>query len=509
MTAERSSRDGGEGRDERDGKAPNVVLFISDQQRADTMPGLRRAPVETPHLDWLAAQGTVFRNAFCASPICAPARTALLSGLYPHTTGMIANYGAHERRLPEDVRLLADYLQPLGYACGYTGKWHLGTGGDRRGYSDYVSRSGAHDVDGPEQNEFLRFCARAGIEARDGYPSQIDAGDYDRRTRVGSWRLPLAWGLSTRDAQEAVHFIRRMEDDSRPLLLTYSCFEPHRPLASPRPFSRMYAGREQEMPLPETRHDPAGPVLMRRRASGSLASAETFSDDDLRAMWAAYCGSISYVDHLVGTILQALIETGQFDETLFIYTSDHGEMLGSHGLLWKGAVCYEEMIGIPFLVRPPGGLPSAHRTEHLVSHVDVVPTVLRWCGADVPDGLHGTDIRDLVEGGQTPVHDGVSIEYYGRRFTGQPAPLRAWRTLEWKYVESPAGGEELYHLGDDAQETRNLLDDPAAAGARDRMRAALYAWLRETGDPWPEIHVPDPIGDSTSAGSAGVGAATE
>jgi arylsulfatase A-like enzyme len=480
----------------RNGRAPNVVLFISDQQRADTMPGLREAPVETPHLDWLAGQGTVFRNAFCASPLCAPARAALLSGLYPHATGLIANYEPYERRLPHDVRLVADYLRPQGYACAYSGKWHLGTGGDRRGFSDYVSRSGQHDVDGPEQNDFLRFCARAGVEARGaGYPAQIDPDDYDRRTKVGSWRLPLAWGLSTRDAQEAVHFLRQMDDESRPLLLTYSCFEPHSPQASPRPFSRMYAGREAEMPLPETRRDTAGPALMRRRPSGGLASVEELSDDDLRAIWAAYCGSISYVDHLVGTILQALIETDRFDNTLFIYTSDHGDMLGSHGLRGKGAVCYEEIVRIPFLVRPPGGLRAAHIVDQLVSHVDVVPTVVRWCGARLPDGLHGADIRDLVEGGETPVRDGVGIEYYARRFAREAAPLRAWRTRDWKYVESPAGGEELYHLEDDPHETHNLIDDPASVGACAALREALYAWLRAAGDPWPEIRAPEPLSD--------------
>ena len=143
-------------------RPPNVVLFISDQQRADTMPGMRRVPVETPHLDWLAAQGTVFQNAYCASPICAPARTALLTGLFPHTTGMIANYEGHELALPQDVLTLADYLKPLGYACAYTGKWHLGTGADRRGFTDHVSRSGDHDVDDPSQNDFLRFLRGGG-----------------------------------------------------------------------------------------------------------------------------------------------------------------------------------------------------------------------------------------------------------------------------------------------------------------------------------------------------------
>src|SRR5687767_4123863 len=105
------------------------------------MPGVRAAEgIRTPHLDWLAQRGTLFRRAYCADPVCTPARAALLSGLYPHATGMVANDQArlvHRGiRFPDDVRLLADYLKPAGYACGYSGKWHLGTGGDRRGFSD-------------------------------------------------------------------------------------------------------------------------------------------------------------------------------------------------------------------------------------------------------------------------------------------------------------------------------------------------------------------------------------
>ena len=464
-------------------RPPNVVIFISDQQRADTMPGLRAAAgVQTPHLDWLAGRGTLFRNAFCVTPLCTPARAALLSGLYPHTNGLVCNYDSGEQALPEDLRLLADYLQAEGYACGYAGKWHLASRGDRRGFRDFTSRSGERDVDSPAQNDFLSFCTRAGIQlAGTSYPAQADPDDYDRRTRIGSWKLPLAWHLSMRDATEAAHFIRRMERDPRPFLLVYSCFEPHRPLASPRPFARMYAG--QRMPLPETRRDPNGPALLERRNDGSLQSAEEFDDEDLEAMWAAYYGSVSYVDHLVGTVLAALIESDQLDNTLFVFTSDHGEMLGSHQLLWKGPVFYEELSRVPLLVLPPGGLRAPHATDRLACHVDLVPTVLRWCGARVPEGQHGVDLRALIEGGNAPVRDGVALEYHSHHPRTAGVPLRGWRTEEWKYVEGPGGAEELFDLRRDPLETRNVVAD--AAGARAAAQAGLYRWMDATDDDWP------------------------
>ena len=149
-------------------KRPNVVLCISDQQRADTMPGDRQVPVSTPHLDWLTERGTLFRRAFCTSPMCSPARSTILTGLYPHATGLVANHQereiSREISLSPQVRILADYLQEAGYACAYTGKWHLGTGGDRRGFTDFATRAGMHDVDGPEQNDMARFAGEAGFE---------------------------------------------------------------------------------------------------------------------------------------------------------------------------------------------------------------------------------------------------------------------------------------------------------------------------------------------------------
>ncbi len=472
---------------------PNVVLIISDEQRADTMPGVRAADVSTPHLEWLAAQGTLFRNAYCVTPICSPARAALLSGLYPHTSGMVANHQerpiSNEMHLAPDVRLLADYLQPLGYACAYTGKWHLGTGGDRRGFRDFITRISDYDVDGPEQNDILRFADRVGVTLggkRAGHDA--DPARFCARTRVGSSLLPLAYHPSMLNARAAARFIQGMADDKRPFCLVYSCHEPHPEFVSPRPFDRMYD--PAAMPLPETHRDNVGPRLLRNRDDRQLKSADALDDDDLRAMWAGYYGAVSYVDHLVGVILAALIETDQFDETLFIFTSDHGEMLGSHGLLYKGAALYEELVNIPLLIRPPGGLTAAQCTGRLVTHVDLVPTILNWCGAPVPGELQGADIGALARGGNERVRDGIALEYHSCNWGQRPTPLRGWRTENWKYVETIGGADELYDLREDPLERHNLSEDPAAVGARERMRTGLAAWLERTGDAWPEVPRP-------------------
>ena len=477
-------------------KKPNVVLIISDQQRADTMPGVRRFPIRTPHLEWLVESSICFDRAYCTTPMCSPARSSILTGLYPHATGMVANYQerpiSNEIRLLPGVKVLADYLQPLGYVCAYTGKWHLGTGSDRRGFTDMVTRAGIHDYDvgHPEQNDMLRFAAKIGVELGGKLKgNDVDRSDYDQRTKVGSSLLPMAFHRSMRDASQAATFIRNQTAEERPFALVYSCYEPHPPFACPRPFDRMYA--PDDMVLPATCRSRTGSNVLRDRNDWQLHSADEFTDTDLQAMWAGYCGAVSYVDHLVGTILEALIDTDQLDDTLLIFTSDHGEMLGSHGLLFKGSVFFEELVHIPLIVRPPGGLADGRRNQHLVSHVDLVPTIVEWCGGTVPEKIQGTDIRNLCEGGDDPVRNGLALEFHSSNWGETPEPMRGWRTADWKLVFTLRGEEELYDLTKNPLETSNLIHDPGVNSIRQQLAGELDDWIRRVPDSWPQVSMPE------------------
>ena len=477
-------------------KKPNVVLIISDQQRSDTIPGAGQNPIRTPHLEWLLESSICFDRAYCTTPMCSPARSSILTGLYPHATGMVANYQerpiSNEIRLFPGVKVLADYLQPLDYICAYTGKWHLGTGGDRRGFTDLVTRAGIHDYDvgHPEQNDMLRFAGKIGVGLGGKLKgNDVDKSDYDQRTKVGSSLLPMAFHRSMRDAVQAATFIRDQTTEERPFALVYSCYEPHPPFACPRPFDSMYD--PDDMVLPATRRSRTGADVLHDRNDWQLQSADEFSDTDLQGMWAGYCGAVSYVDHLVGTILEALIDTDQLDDTLLIFTSDHGEMLGSHGLLFKGSVLFEELVNIPLIVRPPGGLADDRRTQELVSHVDLVPTIVGWCAGSAPGEIQGKDIRDLCEGGDSPVRDGLALEFHSSNWGETPNPLRGWRTADWKYIATIDGGDELYDLTADPLETHNLIDDSAADIDRRRLGAELEEWLASVPDSWPVVPRPE------------------
>lgn len=486
---------------------PNIVLFISDQQRADTLPGSSLLKVRAPHIAWLSQRGAQFDRAFCTVPLCTPARASILSGLYPHQSGIVSNYLVSQRQqeFPRDVKLIADYLRPAGYRCAYTGKWHLPTGSDRRGFKDFITRLGVHDVDGEEDDDAIRFAGRVGLEVSGDYASYLTShkrriGNPDDPVCGRTTKLPLAFHHSTLQAQQAAHFIRSMQDKDEPFLLVHSCIEPH-PMSTnynivPCPFDKMYDPRE--MYLPATCREARAPFVLRKRNFGNnLTPTDYYTDDQIRAIIAGYYAAVSYVDYLLGIILEALLSTDQFDETLVIFVSDHGEMLGDHRMLRKGPVMFEEMIRIPLVIKPPqpAGNDSertakAFTTRQLVSQVDLVPTILDYCGQDLPTDLPGCNLSPLLAGKDQPAREGLAVEYYGRFPEGVQNPLRAWRTQSWKYVETIGGDDELYNLEKDPGEEHNLVDSPEASPARDKMKKDLYSWVRASGDPWPNVDIP-------------------
>ena len=475
---------------------PNVLLIISDQQRYDTLGCAGQTRISTPNIDRLAENGMFFENAFCTSPICTPSRTSILSGLYPHTHGQVANHqcrpGCDQMLLSKDVKLIADYLKPEGYRCGYAGKWHLGTGYDRRGFSDLKAAHFNFDVDNPNQNEILVQAKKLGIDITGSHQGGIEPvpDKFIKRISYGPSLLGLADHPASLMCDRSVEFVNRANEQESPFMLVWSTHEPHPPFTCPEPFFSMYD--PEDMVLPESRRDEdTAAYLIERRLGGHLPLVSHLSDDELRLMWTGYFGSVSFVDFLVGRLVSALHQNNLFDNTLIIFTSDHGDLTGSHGLNRKGAAMFEELVHVPCVIHPPRREVNSGSCAELISQVDFMPTILEYCGVDVPDGLHGTSISSLIEGKSGPVREGVSAEYHSGGWAEDPlVPLRMWRTREAKYVESQRGDSEYYDLANDPQERHNLIDVPDAQIQIDEMKSALYRWLASTGDTWPEVARP-------------------
>lgn len=454
---------------------PNILFVMTDHTNAQALaPG---SQCLTPHLDALAAQGTRFEHCYTPNAICSPARASLMTGLYPSTHGMWDCTHTQRREwldIPPDrfthfSRILAD----AGYRNAYFGKWHVEQ-------SNQLERFGWHEYD--------LGCAHARPRRLPGTEVIVPKAGY---------RDYLLAAVSEDDAlpshpafDRGIDFIHRhasAQHGDRPFCCFISTSEPHDPYIPPKRFFERY-----DLPRirvsPTLRDDPAGkPEIVRRMR----AVWEGLSETDWQRITAAYWASITFLDHEVGRLLRALRETRQDENTIIVFTSDHGDMLGGHGLATKGiGTPYEEVYNIPLIMRVPGmaGPNPATRTaatpdptRHArVSTVDLGPTLLDLCGAPALPGAQGRSIRPLLDGKWNPEEwDEAYAEFYGQRFVYTQRIV--WHG-DWKYIFSPGGTDELYHLGDDPHERHNLAEDPAFREPLHAMAKRMWRKMRAIGD---------------------------
>ena len=431
-------------------RPPNVLLVFSDQETAHWgWPALR-----TPHQDRLARAGTAFRRAYCVTPQCTPARAALLTGLYPHVTGVETNIGAvHSRPLSPRWRTLGTHLRAAGYRTAYFGKWHLtalGEGrGDREAGSDAVDRGGRRIP--PEYGFDESWCPPG--------HGQIDA---PVAARAGEWLRA-----------------QRAADPDRPWCLVVSFGNPHDVYGAARRES--YPVRPGIVLPPSVGDTLAGKPAAQRRflVEDQGRPFVGAGEDRWRAYNSYYYDLIERVDGALGEVLDALDGAGGAGDTCVIYTSDHGDLRGAHGLPFKGPCLYEELVNVPLVVRWPSGAGGAGGAgavvDALVSHLDLLPTVLELVGAPVPPELAGSSLLALT--------DRRREDWRGELFFGYLAkqewacPIRGVRTARHKLSHYLETGElELYDLELDPHERENLASDSRHAEVRERLLARLAGW---------------------------------
>jgi arylsulfatase A-like enzyme len=482
-------------------RRPNLLFLFTDEQRADTMAAYGNHRIQTPNLNRLAAESTVFERAYVTQPVCTPSRATIMTGLYPHTCGCTAN----NIPLPEDTPCLPEMLPDGQYATAYHGKWHLGDEVfAQHGFDEWRSIEDmyrAHYRPGRPRDVVSTY--QQWLTQENGL--QPDSGDHFGRAAAA--RLPEQYSKPAYLAGEASRFMRENRDN--PFVLFVNFLEPHMPFFGPR--DDLHALRDVELPANfETR--PAADQALKARLLARLYQEQGHSglplktEADWRRMIANYWGLCSLVDTHVGRILATLEDCGLAEDTIVVYTSDHGDMMGSHGLLAK-CVMFEEAVRVPLLVRLPGQR-GGRRVLEPVSQVDLVPTLLDLMGCATPDCLQGQSLRPALEGKGTPPARDVFIEWNGTNngmeqhlkqgrlpaaLQDMASPEDAWAAVSdpvrtvitregWKLNCSPLGEHELYNLNDDPREVTNLAAQQGMRPTMKNLAARLRRWQESTSD---------------------------
>jgi arylsulfatase len=465
---------------------PNVLWICSDQQRADTLGCYGGRQVATPHIDRLAASGALFEQCYCQSPVCTPSRASFLTGRYPRTTRCRQN----GQDIPADEVLVTRLLADAGYTCGLAGKLHLSAchpsaapAGERRiadGYAEF--HWSHHPMPDWPTNAYVRWVREGGAD----YATPAFEGS--RFVRRG---MPEALHQTTWCAEQAIGFMRANSRFARPWLMSVNIFDPHHPFDPPEELLRAYADRLDDVPLPNyVPGELDGKPAVQERCHGGaygtpgLFPASAMTAADHRLVRAAYWAMCALIDRQVGRILAALEASGQAENTIVIFMSDHGELLGDHGIYLKGPFFYDPAVRVPLIVSWPGRIAPARYTG-LAELVDLAPTLLEAAGLPPHPGMQGRSLwQGLTAGALCEKRPDVYSEFYNA--AAPPAFATMLRTASRKLVAHHGTGTgELYDLERDPTETVNLWHDAAYLGDKAALLSRLCDRMAGTVDPLP------------------------
>ena len=467
----------------------NLLFLWTDEQRADTMAAYGNSRIKTPNLNRLAAESVIFRNTYVTQPVCTPARSSVMSGLWPHTSGCTQNNVA----LPFETPAVPELVNDPYYRTAYIGKWHLGDEiFPQHGFEAWESIEDMYHPYyrmGRDENAKSSYCQWL---TELGYEPDTTRGDFSRGFAAN---LPIEQSKTRFCERRACEFIERNQQE--PFMLYVNFLEPHMPFTGP--LNDRHS--PDEVTLPESFNDPLEenePELYRaaydKLQIEGYGGFDLTKESDWRRLVANYWGLVSQVDESVGKILETLERLGLAENTIVVYTSDHGDMMGAHKLLTKQFM-YEESSKVPWLMRLPGGNSSQHIGQP-VSHIDLVPTLLDLMNVKPVDALPGQSLVPLFRGEEI-VEDHVFIEWNpAGALAGGRNPGGSLRTTNaggnatrsvvspdgWKLCLNTHDRNQLFNLAEDPGELTNLFD---ADGYQSRIRELsrrIHAWQERVDD---------------------------
>lgn len=467
----------------------NILLITSDQQHWITL-GVQNPEIQTPNLDRLANEGTLFERAYTVNPTCTPTRASIITGLYP------SQHGAYSlgTKLPESVHTVGEDFSQNGYKTALIGKAHFQQLLDHPQYRSLESNPLQQDLNfwknftGPfygfdhielarnHADEFhvgqhyaLWMEEKGFKDWRKCFVKPGGTSDHQHHT----WNIPEEYHYDTWIAERTNAMLEEYKENGDNFFLWASFLDPHPPYLVPEPWDKMYD--PDKLTVPEGfagEHDQNPPhfkMTQEEKPDFSIYQEEGgnwchgfcshLSDKQSKAKnMAIYYGMISLMDKYIGKILDKLDDLDLTKNTLVVFTTDHGHFYGQHGLVAKGAFHYEDMIKIPFIAKFPGKIPAGKKSDTLQSIVDLAPTFLSYAGIDIPFGMTGLDQQAVWNGDDSSARDHVIVEN-----RHQPTKIHARTYINRQYkitIYCNQAYGELFDLTNDPDELKNLWDNP-------------------------------------------------
>jgi arylsulfatase A-like enzyme len=474
-------------------RKPNLLVILTDEQRPDTMAVYGNTKIKTPNMSRLASESAVFMNAYVTQPVCTPARASIMTGLWPHQSGCMQNDVA----LPQDRKALPELVDDPDYRTGYFGKWHLGDEiFPQHGFEEWRGMEDGYWKYYHQNRDTKKLSSYAEWLASLGHKPDGTRGEYSRGFVS---RLPIEHSKTKYLETQACEFFQRHQKD--PFILCLSFLEPHMPFSGP--LNDFY--KPEDVDLPANFNDPLEdnePASYRFRSkkyvTGLYANEfDLTKDDEWRRLIANYWGLATQVDRSLGVILDKLETLGLAEDTIVAYTSDHGDMMGSHKLIEKGYM-YQEAMKVSWLVRAPRLGRKQQIVEGHASHIDLVPTVLDLMGARTNVTLPGMSRVPEMKG-EAQLTDPVFVQW------NAPKPLQEGRNPAgallkegpalgpnsravimpdgWKLVLHDTDLGQLYNLTNDPGETTNLFDQPEQKSKITDLTNEIRQWQDRIADP--------------------------
>ncbi len=485
---------------------PNILFIMTDQHPVSCV-GVYNEAVRTPHLDKLASEGATFNNFYISGFPCSPSRASMLTGLYPSNHGVITNNILLDPSIPS----LGFICREAGYHTGYFGKGHLGG-------NMYPNRN-----TDPSREEFTEYWNLEVRESEDGWRlEKVEGGPGEDAPQLGftewagGWLQYKEWlkeqgqdqfvaragnhedvpsapegkhmysllGEETHMAafftEKTEQFIREHSKDAQPWAAVLSYFGPHLPVAPPKPWDTLYS--LDDIPLPPNHRDSLEGKPRRQQNNRLCYVLPRWSDEQFKDYIRRYWGYCGYLDQQIGKVLDILKETGEWDNTIVVFTSDHGDMVGAHGMIWKLTACgYEELFKVPAIIRIPGIETTGIRSDVLAANIDLLPTILEAARIEVPQRIDGKSLLAVVRGEADRHREKIFADVMDQSIVFRDARFKF--VLNWKERDL----DELYDLETDPGEMNNLAYEDGYEEVAQDMKRQILEWTEAIGHRYADL----------------------